>query len=215
MKRCSFYLVFAAAIAAPAIAAPPSAPRPAPQLASAEADHLALRKLKADAVAAINAQDFDRARQLTHQPFLATVVTQDSFNDFDRLVGFYKSLYTTDLPDRPQMKKVSIAADADELSQIYTGTFAVTRGSTLERYELADGRGFDLKGRWTGVSIKDGGQWKMLAVHTGTNFLDNPVLHQYEKAVKWVGGGALVAGLLVGFLLGRLRRRAGTKRAAG
>jgi ketosteroid isomerase-like protein len=203
MKRRSFSLVLVAAFAMSGIASA----QPSPQPVTVEADHVALRKLKADALAAINAQNFNRVRQLTHDPFMVTVVTQDSFNDFDRLVGFYKSLYTTDRPDRPRMKKVSIAAEADELSQIYTGTFAVTRGSTVERYELADGRGFDLNGRWTGVSIKDGDEWKMLAVHTGTNFLDNPVLHQYEKAVKWVGGGALVAGLLIGFLLGRLLGR--------
>jgi hypothetical protein len=105
------------------------------------------------------------------------------------------------------MKKAEITADADELSQIYTGTFAVTRGSTKEHYELADGRGFDLKGRWTGVSIKEDGQWKMLAVHTGTNFLDNPVLAAIEKSVAWVGAGAGAIGLLIGFLLGRWRRR--------
>lgn len=210
MKRRSFSLVLAAAFATSEIAVAQP-----PQAAIVEADHIALRKLKADALTAINTQDFDRVRQLTHEPFMATVVTQDSFNDFDQLVGFYKSLYTTDHPDRPRMKKVSIAAEADELSQIYTGTFAITRGSTLERYELADGRGFDLNGRWTGVSIKDGGEWKMLAVHTGTNFLNNPVLQQYEKAVKWVGGGALGAGLLIGFLLGRLLRRRARPNDAG
>ena len=200
-------MFLAAAFAGPASAAVP---------AGTEADHIALRQLKANAVRAINAQDFARARQLTHEPFLATVVTQDSFNDFDALVAFYKSLYSGSRPDQPQMKKVSIAADADELSQIYTGTFAVTRGETREHYELADGRAFDLKGRWTGVSIKDGNEWKMLAVHTGTNFLDNPVLEQYEKAVVWVAGGALGAGLLIGFLFGRLlRRRASQKDAKG
>jgi hypothetical protein len=205
--------ILIASLAASAAAARP-AEAPAP--AGGAADHVALRQLKSDAIRAINAQDFARARQLVHTPFLATVVTQDSFNDFDKLVGFYRSLYATGTRDRPRMKKVTIAADADELSQIYTGTFAVTRGATRENYELADGRSFLLRGRWTGVSIKDGGQWKMLAVHTGTNFLDNPVLHQYERAVKWVGAGALAAGLLLGFLAGRfLRRRPKPAAAAG
>jgi ketosteroid isomerase-like protein len=194
--------ILAVALAAPALAAAPT---------GTQADHVALRQLKADAIAAINAQDFERARKLTHEPFLATVVTQDSFNDFDALVAFYKSLYSGGRPDQPEMEKVTIAADADELSQIYTGTFAVTRGETRERYELADGRAFDLKGRWTGVSIKEGDEWKMLAVHTGTNFLDNPVLEQYERAVIWVGAGMFLVGLLIGFLLGRLLRRRARK----
>ena len=72
-------------------------------------------------------------------------------------------------------------AEADELAQIYTGTFAVARGSTKERYELADGRGFDMQGRWTATAIKEDGQWKVLAIHTGTNFLDNPVINAIER----------------------------------
>jgi hypothetical protein len=56
------------------------------------------------------------------------------------------------------------------MAQIYTATFAVARGSTKERYELADGRGFDFDGRWTATAIRDNGQWKVLAVHAGQIF---------------------------------------------
>jgi ketosteroid isomerase-like protein len=203
MRRLGKRIILVAALAlTPATAASPAAPP-----SGTEADHIALRQLKSDAIDAINRQDFARARQLTHDPFLATVVTQDSFNDFGKLVAFYKSLYADSGPDRPRMKAVTISANADELSQIYTGTFAVTRGSTLENYTLADGRSFDLKGRWTGVSIKEGDGWKMLAVHTGTNFLDNPVLEQYERAAIWGSAGGLLAGLIAGFFLGRFIRR--------
>lgn len=170
-----------------------------------EADHQALRAMKEQLTSAINQQDFEAARKLVHTPMLATAVTQDSFADFDAMAGYFKSLFTR---DTLRMKSVKLAADADELSQIYTGTFAVTRGSTKEDYELADGRSFQLKGRWTATSIKDvDGNWKLLAIHSGTNFLDNPVLAAIEKSVAWVGAGAGLIGLVLGFLLGRWRRR--------
>lgn len=109
MKNRPFRLILAAALASPALGPASAAP------AGLDADHIALRQLKTDAVRAINAKDFARARQLTHEPFLATAVTQDSFNDFDALVGFYKSLYTNDSWDRPRMKNVTMALEADEL----------------------------------------------------------------------------------------------------
>jgi len=196
-------LLLAAAPASAAVEPGPTPPK-SPSTGT-EADHQALRAMKERLTTAINQQDFEAARKLVHTPMLATAVTQDSFSDFDAMAGYFKSLFTR---DTLRMKSVKLAADADELSQIYTGTFAVTRGSTKEDYELADGRSFQIKGRWTATSIKDAdGNWKLLAIHSGTNFLDNPVLAAIEKSVMWVGAGAGLIGLVLGFLLGRWRRR--------
>jgi ketosteroid isomerase-like protein len=174
------------------------------QDAGTPADHEALRKLKTDVVTAINNRDMAAANALLHKPFIATVVTQDSFNDFDKLKAYFEGLYTRNFL---RMQKITMDADVDELSQIYQGTFAVARGATRERYDLADGRSFDMNGRWTAVSIKDGGAWTVLAVHSGTNFLDNPVLNAIERSIVWFGAGGLAVGLLVGFAAGWFIRR--------
>lgn len=179
------------------------------QDAGTEQDHRALRALKEQAVKAVNERDYTAAEKLLNDPFMITVVTQDSFTDMDKLKAYFEDLYTRDFL---RMKTVRISAEADDLSKIYTGTFSVNKGSTKEHYEMADGRIFDLDGRWTSVSVNQDGQWKLLAVHMGTNFLDNPVLTAIEKSTVWVGllGGAL--GLLGGFLGGWLfTRRRGAK----
>lgn len=176
-----------------------------------EADHEALRKLKGNAVEAVNNRDYVAMQKFLHQPFMTTLITQDSFTDTGKLKDYFESLFTREFL---KMKKASIAAEADDLSQIYEGTFAVTKGSTKEHYELADGRSFDIDGRWTAVSIKDKGEWKLLAVHTGTNFLDNPVLNAIENSVIWFGAGGALAGLIVGFAAGWLVKRRSGKAAA-
>jgi ketosteroid isomerase-like protein len=168
------------------------------------ADHDALRKLKDAATEAVNRRDYVTAKSVLHDPFMATVVTQDSFTDFDKLKAYFENLYTR---DTLRMKSVRMSAEADDYSKIFRGTFAVTKGSTKEHYELADGRMFDLDGRWTAVSLKEGDQWKILAVHMGTNFLDNPVLTAIESSVVWVGIGGAVAGLVAGFAIGWLAKR--------
>ena len=175
-----------------------------------EVEHIALRKLKDEIGVAISKRDFGAASKLLHQPFMATVITQESFTDIAPLKQYYDSLFTR---HSPQIKDISIVPEADELSKIMTGTFAFTRGSTAERYVLADGRAFDLKGRWTAASIKEpDGSWRILAIHTGVNFLDNPVINTIEKSLVWIGAACTAfgtaLGLLGGWFIWRFRRRA-------
>jgi ketosteroid isomerase-like protein len=175
------------------------------QVPSPTADHDALRKIKADVLNAINTRDLRGMDKILHKPFMATVITQDTFTDTGALQAYYDGLFERKIL---RMGKVTIEAEADELSQIYTGTFAVARGSTKELYEMADGRRFDMRGRWTATAMKEDGQWKLLAIHSGTNFLDNPVLTAVEKSTTYFGAGGLAVGLVLGLLLGlRFRHR--------
>lgn len=174
------------------------------QQTGTQADHDALRSLKSTAEKVVNERDYKLARQVLHDPFMATLVTQHSFKDFDALKAHFESLYTRDFL---RMKTIKMTSEADEPAQIFQGTFAIARGGTKEHYELADGREFDMDGRWTAVTIKEGEDWKLLALHFGTNFLDNPVLSAIEKAAKWSGfiGGGI--GLLAGFIAGWFLKR--------
>jgi hypothetical protein len=172
------------------------------------ADHEALRKLKADVLSAINTRNLASMDGLLHKPFLATATTQDSFDDAGKLRAWFEGLFTRPLV---RLTRIQMDAEADELAQIYNGTLAVARGSTMERYELADGRGFDIQGRWTATAIKEDERWTVVAIHAGTNFLDNPVINAIERnallfAIAGAGIGA-IAGSLFGFFIGRRRAR--------
>ena len=168
------------------------------------ADHAALRALKNDVVAAINSRNLASMDVLMHKPFLATVITQDSFTDAPKLKTWFEELFSRPLL---RLTRIHMDADADELAQIYTGTFAVARGGTKERYELADGRGFDIDGRWTATAIKQDGQWKVLAIHTGTNFLFNPVIDAIERNTLTFAAVGAAIGAILGFLIGFFIRR--------
>ena len=174
------------------------------QNASQAADHEALRKLKTDVITAINTRNVQSMDTLLHKPFMSTLITQDSFTDIERLKAYFDGLFT-----RPVLRinKITMEAEPDEPAQIYTGTFAVARGGTKEVYELGDGRTYTIPGRWTATTIKDNGQWKVLAVHTGVNFIDNPVMTAVEKSTLYFGAGGVALGAVIGFLLGFFIRR--------
>lgn len=193
-----------AVLCAPFLAAAPAfALDPDP---GTEAQHEALRALKVDLVETVNAQDFDRLATLTNTPFTATVVTQDRFTDLDSARAFFDDLFDRKLL---RMESIAFSAEADALSTLYTGTIAVTTGSTVETYTLADGRSFDIEGRWTAVSVEEAEGWALAAFHAGTNFLDNPVLNAVNANVTriaaLVGALALAVGLFAGWFLGRRR----------
>jgi hypothetical protein len=174
------------------------------QNVSQAADHEALRKLKTDVITAINTRNVQSMDTLLHKPFMSTLITQDSFTDIDRLKAYFDDLFTRSVL---RINKITMEAEPDESAQIYTGTFAVARGGTKEVYELGDGRTYTIPGRWTATTIKDNGQWKVLAVHTGVNFIDNPVMTAVEKSTLYFGAGGVAVGAVIGFLLGFLIRR--------
>jgi ketosteroid isomerase-like protein len=94
----------------------------------------------------------------------------------------------------------------DELSILYGGDTAIAFGSAQEHFTLSGGRTFDFTGRWSATLVKEGGKWLVANLHTSDNIFDNPFLNRAVTALWWVGGGALVLGLTVGWLIGRRRR---------
>ena len=101
---------------------------------------------------------------------------------------------------------VRIDPVADTLTQFYEGRFGVVRGGNTEVYDLNNGRSFTLESRWTATLIEQDGDWKIVALHTGVNFADNPVL-DFARRFGWIlGGSGLVLGLVLGVLLGRILR---------
>jgi hypothetical protein len=60
--------------------------------------------------------------------------------------------------------------------------------------------------RWTGTLVKKDGKWKVASFHASANAFDNPILWiALKKVGMWVGIGAAVLGLVIGFLIGRRR----------
>jgi len=187
------------------------APLPAHAAAGSgtEADHQQLRALLAVVRDAVNNRDVAALTPYLHTPFAATMITQDLITTPEELQAYYDKWMRG---DNAFVKKLTIAPEADALTQIYDDKYGIVYGSNVENYELATGNNYTLHSRWTATVIKDDGRWKLLTVHAGINFVDNPVLAAATENTTLIGAGAGVIGLLVGLLLSwgysRVRRRA-------
>ena len=104
--------------------------------------------------------------------------------------------------------------DADGLTELSTDKrWGLVRGKALEHYEAKDGDVFDFVTRWTAVMVRgDDDQWRLRAIHFGTNNLDNPVLTKVRNTLVRDGVMAAVACLVVGIGIGWFagRRKART-----
>ena len=106
------------------------------------------------------------------------------------------------------VEKFGAEVNVDELSIIYGGDTAIAFGSALEHFTMAGGRHFDFTGRWSATMVKENGKWLVASLHTSDNIFDNPLLNAATRALWWAGGGALLVGVLGGWLMGRRKRRA-------
>ena len=62
--------------------------------------------------------------------------------------------------------------------------------------------------RWTALLRKLDGLWKAERLHVSLNPIDNPIVAARTKAQSWmVGIVAALSGIVMGFLIARLRRK--------
>lgn len=185
----------------------------APVLAAQEADqeiHEELRGLLSGIETAINAEKYADLAQYFHEDLRITTINQEVMSSRADIEPYFEFWFG----EGGYLKKLDMKLEADALTEFYADkTVGVVRGSGDEDYVLSDTRFFPMKTRWTATVIKDtDGKWRILTLHIGTNFLDNPILSMAENSVKKAGiTGAIVGllvGLLVGFFLWRRKRAA-------
>jgi hypothetical protein len=109
--------------------------------------------------------------------------------------------------------KLNIKLNADALTELYgepdNPNWGLVYGSGIENYQLTDGRKLDMKTRWTATVVKEAdGKWRILALHIGANFYDNPIFAAVKESTKYYAAGGLAIGLMLGALgMGFLRRK--------
>lgn len=158
--------------------------------------HEELRAVLKQVEVAINTGDFDKMLPVLSENVKATPVNQEFLSGRPAVSTYFQKWFGP----KGYLKKLEIKFEADALTELSADkTWGVVTGKGIERYILSDGRPFDILTRWTATMAKESdGHWRIRSIHIGTNFLDNPILSQAERAL----GKAAAVGGLGGFLLG-------------
>lgn len=172
--------------------------------------HDELRGMLGGLTQAINARQYDKLAPFFHEKMRVTTINQEFLASHDEIAPYFNKWFG----QGGYLKSLEMTLEADVETELHGDkSFGIARGKGMERYELADGRKFDMPTRWTATVIRDAdGKWRILALHIGTNFLDNPLLSAVEGATVKVGVGGAIGGLVLGLLVGWLawrRKRVG------
>ncbi len=173
---------------------------------SDEAIHSELRALLGGMEEAVNNGSYGDLAQYFHEDAFITTINQEVLSSAAEIEPYFEGWFG----EGGYLESLRMDLEADALTEFFGDkTFGIVRGSGQEDYVLSKGRFIPMQTRWTATMSKnDAGEWKILALHIGTNFLDNPVHTATENAVKYAAGGGIVIGLLIGFFVGRRKRSA-------
>lgn len=177
----------------PATSAPPAA------AAAEDPAHTALRALRSDIIEAISAGDIDRVLKSVHPNVVVTWQNNEVCRGQDGLKAFF------DRMGKNAFKGYKVPPTPDDLTILHGGNTGISFGETIAEYSVL-GKSHEMKSRWTATLVKENDRWLLAGYHLSMNVLDNPILGAAKGSLYAVGGGALAAGLLAGFLLGRRRR---------
>ncbi len=185
-------------LAMPAVSAEP------PQTASEDPAHQELRKLRDGLLDAMNRGDIDAALRFLHTN---CVITWHNAEVSRGHLGV--RAYNDRVMKGPNRIVDTFHCDVhvDELSILYHGDTAICFGSSDEQFKLANGRNLNVKGRWSATLVKEDGRWLVASLHASTNLFDNVMLDLAKKAGAVATAVCLVAGLGIGWLIGRRGKR--------
>jgi hypothetical protein len=157
--------------------------------------HEELRALLKKLETSINSGKYEEMESCFVEKVRATTINQEVLSSRSEIPGYFKKWFGPG----GYLKKLQMTLNADGLTELNAEkTFGTVRGSGQEDYTLADGRFFPMKTRWTATVVKDtDGVWRILSIHIGTNFLDNPILAKAESSLGYAAGGGLLAGILL------------------
>jgi hypothetical protein len=176
-------------------------------LAVDEADvaiHEELRELLQGIELAVNEGRYGDLAPLFHENLRVTTINQEVISSLGGISEYFDRWFGAD----GFLQKVDMKLEADAATELYAEkTFGVVHGTGIEKYILSDSRAYDMRTRWTATVLKGGdGIWRILTLHIGTNFLDNPILDEAENSLLYFAGGGFLAGGVLMLVLIMIRR---------
>jgi len=172
--------------------------------------HQELRVLLQGIETAINTEKYSDLKPYFDEKLHITTVNQQVISSLEGLGVYFKEWFGAG----GYLKKLNIQLIPDALTQLYgdanNPTWGLVYGKGIENYQLTDGRNLVIKTRWTATVAKEAdGKWRILALHIGTNFYDNPIFAAVKESTKYYAIGSFVVGILLSILITLfwLRRR--------
>ena len=183
-----------------------SAGDPAPATGTGEeADHQALRAIRDAYQEAVNGNKLELLTPFLDPEFTGVMVTGEEVAGLKGLKDYWTKIQNLMGPGG----KYAVKVNPDR--SLILGDVALAKGTTEDRV-TTDAGDYAFGSAWTTVARKVNGQWKVLRVQGSMDPIGNPfvlaILKRASLPTAFAGGAlGLAAGGILGYLLGKRRRR--------
>jgi len=166
--------------------------------------HQELRQLRDGLLAAMNKSDLEATLRFLHTNVVITWHNAEVSRGHEGVRAYHNRVMTG--PNR-LVESFHCDVKVDELTILYGGSTGISFGSSDEHFKLANGKDLNVKGRWSATLVRDNGRLLIASLHASTNLFDNVMLDIAKKTAVILTVVCAVAGILIGFLIGRRRKR--------
>jgi ketosteroid isomerase-like protein len=169
--------------------------------------HAELRSLRDALVDAVNKKDVDALLRHLHPDVVVTWQNAEVSRKHAGVRAYLARML--DGPDRI-VDEFTTNPSVDELTILHGGATGISFGSSRDHFNLRGGQSFDLNSRWSAAVVRQDGRWLIASFHASVNMFDNPLLAGAQRLALGGAAGALILGLVAGYIVARRRaRRAG------
>jgi ketosteroid isomerase-like protein len=167
-----------------------------------EQDHDALRRLRAVYEDAVNNNDLSKVKPLLAEGFTGVMISGEELKSYEDLVAFWSKI--RGMLGAGGKYRVKVVTDQTD----FFGDLGISRGYTEEQFVTAGGKEYNVQARWTAVTRKQNGEWKLFRVQGSIDPIDNPAVEMVVSRTKLMFAAAgMAAGLLLAVLASVLLRR--------
>lgn len=184
----------------------PAAASPAGMTPKEAAAHDGLRGLRDRLVAAVNAKDPDAILADLDDDILFTAMNNEVVHGKEEARTYYAKML---VGSQRIVKDMSLTVDVDDLSILLAdGEVAMAAGSSVANFDMMVGDSFQVPLRWTATLNNTPAGWKVASIHFSANMFDNPLMSGFQTFAYALAGGLGLLGLIIGWLIGRRRKKA-------
>lgn len=144
------------------------------------------------ALQAINSRDFSIIEPFLDPNFTITTVDNRVFHQVQDFENYWNQQFASSIAN------IKMTLEVDTLRRFLSPEIAVSYGDAIAAFSFKDGNAANMAMRWTAVTQKFQGTWRIQSLHFSANLLNNPVLNGARQASILMTAAAGAGGLLVG-----------------
>ncbi|MDG2222641.1 MAG: hypothetical protein P8L85_14780 [Rubripirellula sp.] len=165
--------------------------------------HDELREFRVRTEALVAEGNWDGLRPLLSSQVVVVWLDGTQCHGIEEVVEYLKSKTEG---ENAIVDRFKVTTEVAALSDLYGKETAVAFGSATSDF-LLRGSEISMEGPWAGTMVKEDGKWKLASLTASIGAFDNPLLIWLTRTLWVVGIVAGLAGIAIGWLVGRRTKR--------